>query len=252
MQLQQVRNDSITRGDVSELMRQQQIHVNKFIDVLTEHGFKKIGTMRRVNEAGLLSEMQPIKIEKKSIAHIVNDFLTYTRISKNDFVYQISNAFVNQILDMIEELDNEMITELAIMSTEIKRFAMWQEIENANNLTKLVHTFNSIYTKILQLTQMSSIETIVVEKQSMDTHDAFRTILSNVNTKKFFKNLKIFHFARNLLKSHTQNVHKKLKSSNIIISQLAVLSVYLSDSKSFYNFLDDLREKLSQYGEYNR
>lgn len=241
--LQQIKDDSLKLDSI----RQTEFMTN-LIDILLEksgNNYSRIGIMRRVNEAESLLDMPQLQNEKATISKIVNENLAYIRVNNDDFVYHESDAFANQTFDMIKELDNEMIVQFAIMSLEIKRFAMQQEKESANNLTVLIETFNSIYTKISQIS--STDEPEVFKKQLIDVVNALRIILSNENTKKFLKNIEFLDFARTLLNNSYNFVREQSVIPNEIMNQPADLSAYFSDLKSFYDFLAELREKLSQY-----
>lgn len=245
--LRQIKNDSIAVGhdntDISEYTKKKTRFVLNFIDLLLEkHGenYSKIGIMLIDEADDSQHKITQLQNEKAAISKIVNINLVYIRKSNDDFVIHVSNANEDRTLDVIEELGNEMTAAFAVMSLDVKKFAVEQEKENRNNLTKLIDTFDSIYGSI---SGINPIELNELKKQLIDAANTGKVGLPHGIAKGFFKNIEIFTVMRSLV----ANRDTESKIRNEIMSQLSDLVAYLNNFKSFYNFLDNLRAKLSGY-----
>lgn len=227
--------------DIFDPKKRQTQYIISFTDILLEkreNNYTRIGIMRPVIKASA-----SIKKESAYISKIVNNNLEYICKRNDDFVYHLSNENFNKTLNLIEEINEDMIDDFTTITSEIKGLAIHRETENANNLTKLIDTFGSIYAHI---SPISSSDAKTFKRQLIGVVNALRIILPNKNAKQFFENIEIHDFAQKLLLFNCFNC-KILAIPNEIIDQLGELKTHLNNSKLFYEFVADLYKKLSEY-----
>lgn len=212
----------------------------QFIDTLlekNENGYTKIGVVRHPDKVGLLSEMPLIQTEKELILNMVNDNLRYIQTEDNDFRYSISDDSRAHVDSIADELKVKLTDSFTIISSDIRKFLLQKEKHNSNSLND---SMSAAFEIDQQLSQITSMEPMQFTKQLTDVVDRLGISLFKGSLTKFLSYIEIFDFIQSF---SVNNLALPIEIHNQIANQRA----FLGNSQAFYNFLFELREKLSSY-----
>lgn len=203
----------------------------KFIEILLE---KPIGIFRVPEDEGPLKDMPLMQEEKNNILSIVSDHLQYVAKGDDDFDYSISEASKNRVTELIEETQKNLMSSVTNIGSKIKKFYSKQE-EQASDLESLHKTLSASYQTLTQLnfTDLKSYEEQVIGA----VNDLGITISEDISNS-FSKQIDYIEFLKTVGNS-------SLSASFNIADGLSHGTQYLSESKTWYGFLINLRNVLS-------
>lgn len=205
--------------------------------------YSRLGIFRRPNEPGIISQIQLLQNDKKKIINMVRQNIRYLP-SENAFIgYTISEKSRNVIRDLVAEVNNNIITDVAVINVNLINYFCTLE---RDMLSHDFHTLrNHLKTASKALSNISSIEksvsatefikcmskifdTVGVQVSKSHLHDI-------INLNKFLIFLQ--HISA---KKYDSSVWKWIKELNPLVG-------YIDNALKWYNFLVALHDQLSQY-----
>lgn len=222
--------------------------------------FTRIAIFRRPNEKGRLIEMRSLQSEKYSVQKMIAD-LRFTQTSKNDFVSDRSQTVATILIpakceDIARELDslasnvlNHFKILMIIMEKKLTRknnFNLSEVEENSKALSD-VQSLIAKFTEITEdLSEYSKITDLIIQLfTNLSIH------IPTTTSVELSKLIKYFDFLK-------YNCNRPSKFINISANrwtnafQELLLETFervsdLREKKSFYSFLDELFDNLSEY-----
>lgn len=211
-----------------------------FIDILLEkkeNEYFKIGMMRLADEGGPLSEIPVIQSEKEAMLKMISENLRYIPKGDNDFGYIISDKSKVHLNEITEELKTKLITDFAIISSDIRKYFLQKEKQSSRSLRRSIDTAAMLDQKLSQ----------IISSQPQDFLKQFTDVVDDLGvsfpTNEFNKFCKYIEFLDFVQVFSTSNLTIPTEILNQVLNQ----RLYLKNSQSWYNFLKTLREKLSTY-----
>lgn len=209
-----------------------------FINVLLEKEddqYKRIGILRTIEDDGYPKDIT--MAERKAILKIVKNNLKYIDIESSDFGYSVTEKSENIVGDMIKKLNKEFNEDFAALRKDIEKFILHKEEQTYKNLTESIHMVNMIEQ---QLSQIESLEPKSFERQLARTLNTLGIQPSTESMNIVMKYLEFVHF---LQKFSTTN----LKIPFRILEQITQQRIYLKSLESWYHYMEDVNDDLSQY-----
>lgn len=253
MLLKNIRSGSTDGLKISEKDRKLTEKMNKFIDImLVDSDTPRIGIIRRINDVGSPTSMPQLQSDKLAISRLVKNDLVKFRAILPYFAFNLSDSSVNQVLGFVNEIRNKMIPELTNVFSDIKRFALQQENENAKNLTRI----RELYSKIDRNFVQYDCESFIRNPNLLDLGllrfiNASRIILSDEKKNKFTQNANLLEFADAMLK-HNTNSKVIPTILDEVVKQMDKLKKDLKRSVHFFQSLKFYWDRLAYYDNQKR
>lgn len=238
--LNETKTDLETRNEknISDREKEQNLKRIKFIEILLEEKsgeYVRITILRLADQLGSVKNMTKLQDEKKAIETMINQNLEYVNKDDTDFDYLISEQSKEYIRKLFEDNQNGLTSTYNIDS-RIKEFYTQQE-EESTDVAELYEKIDTAYKSFAEVnaTEPKAFINDVVE--ALNTLDAsisingLYNIVNQTDSVDFLKNISSWNSSDSLQ----------------IEVGLSKTMEYLSESRTWYNFLNNLNDILSKY-----
>nr|XP_024219196.1 uncharacterized protein LOC112211540 [Halyomorpha halys] len=218
--------------------------VLSLLDIFLSKGenerYSRIGIFRTPNESGQITDSELMKEGIIPLKNLITKSIQYVEASDKDFGYTVSAKSKIYINALSEEINKTIVKEIVNMGKEVEKLCIVQE-ETSTNLEYLISLFQTLSTSFLK-----------IQNNDVTTENFIREI--DINSKYFkigipdhqIKTVEREGDYINFL-NLVSNQSVKSNKSSLLATDFSKLTEYLSDSYSFYSFLNSLYTRLSTY-----
>lgn len=238
--LDETKTDLETRNknNISDREKEQNVKRIKFIEILLEKKgdeYLRISILRLADQLGSVKNMTVLQDEKKAIATVINQNLEYVNKDDTDFDYLISEQSKDYIRKLFEDNQNDLKSTYTIDS-RIKDFYMQQEelSKDAAELYEHIDTAYKCFAEVNATEPKAFISEVVKALNILDASvsiNGLYNILNQTDSVDFLKKISNWNSTDSLE----------------IEVGLPKTMQYLSESRTWYNFLNNLNDHLSKY-----
>lgn len=227
------------KKDISDREKEQNSRRIKFIEILLEQkngNYVRISILRLADQLGSVKNMTVLQDEKEAIKTMINQNLQYVNKEDTDFDYVVSEQTKEHIRKLIDDNQHGLTSESYNIDARIKEFYKQQE-QRSTDVAALCDTFDAAYkgfAKVNTTEPKAFIDEVV---------EVLKTLDASVSTKSLYNGL-----------NQSNAVDFLEKASNWSSSRSPQIEVglpktmqYLSESRTWYHFLNDLNDNLSEY-----
>lgn len=218
----------------------------EFIDAIltnTQLHFHKIGIFKRPKDVGKLSTLQSYKHERDTLNKMLKENIQYTKVSKDDFDFTVSDQTKNNISMWVDEVYNDITSELSKVEKEIIEYFKHQEELYSLKLNEVKSLFNKACELFSQSQKTDNTMT------SQEFIENLIQVIKNLKINVVLKSLYLIHSHENYL-AFLYLFSKRSKPNNklsYLVKGLSSTAKYLDESNKWYNFLYGFYSCLSGY-----
>ncbi|XP_014270209.1 uncharacterized protein [Halyomorpha halys] len=218
--------------------------VLSLLDVFLSKGeyeqYIRIGIFRKPNKAGLLSDIELMKEGIIPLQNLINKSIQYVEASDKDFGYTVSAKSKIHINGLVEEINKTIVKEIVNMGKEVEKFCIGQE-EIVSDLEYLISLFQKLSESFSKIQgDAATPENFISEIDINNKH--FKIGISDHQIKTVEVEGDYINFL-NLVSNQSVKSHKL----SLLATDISKLTEYLSDSHTFYSFMNSLYTRLSTY-----